>query len=301
MSAHFACLSVFIYMYWTKWLHPSVLNKRACRSCSVGPPSTAFPGHQRQVFCGHPFGTACPAAGKGRGFETIASPGCGLVSVKSGRVQGVDLDGWGRLLHGDGWAQAPAQPGGDSGALSGTRRCLAWLSRCEAWGAWGDTCGTSVYEAQGQGPSPGPAVVQYLHKVVLAQPGEAPVLCGVGGHKTLTQPTCGTGGQSKHLEIKHAQASLRWGRWKRCPSALLPVIMRLQKGCSSVLHPWTRFLQGPLSSAAALNLVNGSPFLVVEGHFTLLLLRWISEPVPSYGSTLRAGALFPTFLWLSCS
>lgn len=178
----------------------------------MGPPSTAFPGHQRQVFCGHPFGTACPAAVKGRGFETIASPGCGLVSVKSGRVQGVDLDGLVGCYTGTGELRPLRSPGAAQELCLGTRRCLAWLSRCEAWGAWGDTRGTSVYEAQGQGPSPGPAVVQYLHKVVLTQPGEAPVLCGVGGHEALTQPTYGTGGQGMHLERKRAQASLRWGR-----------------------------------------------------------------------------------------
>lgn len=269
MSAHFACLSLFIYMYWTKWLHPSVLNKWACRSCSMWPIKTDFLAPRDRLSIDVPSTLCAWQLLKGEGFEMIASPGCGLVSVKSGQISGCWL----------GWLWVNCYTGMDElrhlpslvvvqelcemVGTQGTHQCLLWLSCCDAWVGFGVHSFQLCVKLKAKSHHP----VQLWFSIFTrwCSPNLVWHQCCVGwmGYKTLTQPTYGTGGRVVGRACTLVLAGLGWEHWKWCPSALLPVIMRLQNGIHQYFHPWIKFLQVPLSSAASSNLVNGSLLLVV--------------------------------------
>lgn len=270
MSAHFACLSVFIYMYWTKWLHPSVLNKWACRSCSMWPIKTDFLASRDRLAMDVPSTLCAWLLLKGEGFEMIASPGCGLVSVKSGQISGC----WLRWLWVNCYAGmdelrclpslAVVQELCEMVGTQGTHQCLLWLSCCDAWMGFGvHSFQLCVWSSRLT------AITQSSYGSVSSQGGAHPTWCGINavwdGWDTRRLPSLlmaqGLGGAGRACIL--VLAGLGWEHWKWCPSALLPVIMRLQNCIHQYFHPWVKFLQVPLSSAASLNLVNGSLLLVV--------------------------------------
>ncbi|CAI9169363.1 unnamed protein product [Rangifer tarandus platyrhynchus] len=245
----------------------------------MGPPSTAFPGRQRQVFCRHPFGAAWPAAVTGGGLETVAGPGCGLVSVEWAAFR--VLPGMavvscytGRMSSG------PGAAADGPGAASGHRRCLARLSRCEAWGAWGDTRVSSVDEAQGQGPSPSPAVVPYLHQVVLAQPGEAPMLCGAADTRRLPSPPTAQVGRACALELQ------AWGGGAE--SVPISAVTGYDETAKRVLIRVPSLDEVPAGSSLFSSCFEFSQWVSFpcrRGAFHSAALRGISGPVPLDGST----------------
>lgn len=207
MSAHFACLSVFIYMYWTKWLHPSVLNKWACRSCSMWPIKTGFLASRDRLSMGVPSTLCAWLLLKGEGFEMIASPGCGLVSVKSGQISGC----WLRWL----WVNCYAgmdelrclpslvvvQELCEMVGTQGTHQCLLWLSCCDAWMGFGvHSFQLCVWSSRLR------AITQSSYGSVSSQGGAHPTWCGINavwdGWDTRRLPSLlmaqGVGGRAEH-------------------------------------------------------------------------------------------------------
>lgn len=258
MSAHSACISVFIYMYWTKWLHPSVLNKWACRNCSMWPIKTVFPATRDRLSMDVPSTLCAWLLLKGEGFETIASPGHGLVSVKSGQSSGCWLEWlWVNCYTGmDELRHLPslvvAQELHEMVGTQGTHQCLLWLTCCEA------RVGLGVHSFQlCVWSSRLRAVTQPSCGSVSSQGGAHPMLCGMDGiQDAYPAYLWHKAGRVCTLVL----AGLGWGHWKWYPSALLPVIMRLQNGIHQYFHSWIKFLQVPFSSAASFKFSKWVPF-----------------------------------------
>ena len=84
------------------------------------PPETGFPCTPL-VHCVCPLAVVGPwLLLRGKGFESLASPSCGLVSVQSGQSQKADLAWlWVGCYAGMAGLKVLAQPGSGSGAMWG--------------------------------------------------------------------------------------------------------------------------------------------------------------------------------------